>query len=94
MKSDINKNTRLQRTFNKYFKLNDTDLCILDCYGCSISKKIHPTIMSTYANANNHFLVRQINNKMAGNSIVTNCMTHMFYNLFINRPKKKDIELW
>ena len=39
MKSDINKNTRLQRTFNKYFKLNDTDLCILDCYGCSISKK-------------------------------------------------------
>lgn len=135
MKSDINKNTRLQRTFNKYLKLNDTDLCILDCYGCSISKKIHPTIMSTYANANNHFLVRQINNKMAkyykirkftpkecfrlmgvedadidkllnsdlsdtqlykmaGNSIVTNCMTHMFYNLFINRPKKKDIELW
>ena len=118
MKSDINKNTRLQRTFNKYFKLNDIGLC-----------------MYTYTNVNNHFLVRQINNKMAkyykirkftpkecfrlmgvedtdidkllnsdlsdtqlykmaGNSIVTNCMTHMFYNLFINRPKKKDIELW
>ena len=34
--------------------------------------------------------------KMYGNSIVVDCMVHMFDKLFINRnePKKKDIPLW
>ena len=34
--------------------------------------------------------------KMYGNSIVVDCMVHMFDKLFINRnePKKKDIQLW
>ena len=34
--------------------------------------------------------------KLAGNSIVVDCMVHMFDKLFINRnePKKKDIPLW
>ena len=32
--------------------------------------------------------------KMYGNSIVCDCMIHMFDNLFLNRPMKKDIELW
>ena len=34
--------------------------------------------------------------KMYGNSIVVDCMVHMFDKLFINRnePEKKDITLW
>jgi DNA (cytosine-5)-methyltransferase 1 len=33
--------------------------------------------------------------KMYGNSIVVNCMVHMFDNLFLNRPvKPKDSSLW
>ncbi len=32
--------------------------------------------------------------KLAGNSIVVDCMYHMFYNLFIERPEKKEISLW
>ena len=34
--------------------------------------------------------------KLAGNSIVVDCMVHMFDKLFFDRnePKKKDIPLW
>jgi site-specific DNA-cytosine methylase len=34
--------------------------------------------------------------KLAGNSIVVNCMVGLFDKLFINRnePKKKDTKLW
>ena len=32
--------------------------------------------------------------KMYGNSIVCDCMVHMFDNLFLNRPKNKNVELW
>ena len=34
--------------------------------------------------------------KMYGNSIVVDCLVHMFDKLFINRnePKNKDIPLW
>jgi len=32
--------------------------------------------------------------KMAGNSIVVNCMVHMFDKLFLNRPENKNGKLW
>ena len=32
--------------------------------------------------------------KMFGNSIVVGCMTHMFKNLFVEKPKKKLESLW
>lgn len=32
--------------------------------------------------------------KMYGNSIVVDCMSHMFFNLLLNRPENKNIELW
>ena len=32
--------------------------------------------------------------KMYGNSIVVNCMSHMFRKLFIDKSKKIDNELW
>lgn len=32
--------------------------------------------------------------RMFGNSIVVNCMTHMFRNLFVKIPKRKDDNLW
>ena len=32
--------------------------------------------------------------RMFGNSIVVNCMSHMFRSLFIDKPNKKDKELW
>ena len=32
--------------------------------------------------------------RMFGNSIVVDCMTHMFRNLFIDKPKRKDKKLW
>lgn len=32
--------------------------------------------------------------KMYGNSIVVDCMVHMFDNLFLNRPKRKNTGLW
>lgn len=31
---------------------------------------------------------------MYGNSIVVNCMSHIFRKLFIDKPKKQDDELW
>lgn len=31
---------------------------------------------------------------MFGNSIVVQCMEHMFKNLFVEKPKKKDEVLW
>ena len=32
--------------------------------------------------------------KMFGNSIAVGCMTHIFRNLFVDRPKKTDKTLW
>lgn len=32
--------------------------------------------------------------KLAGNSIVVDCMSNIFYNLFIQRPEKKELSLW
>lgn len=32
--------------------------------------------------------------KMYGNSIVVNCMTHMFKNLFVSKSKKDEETLW
>lgn len=32
--------------------------------------------------------------KMYGNSIVVNCMEHIFKNLFLDRPENKNVELW
>ena len=31
---------------------------------------------------------------MFGNSIVVNCMTEMFRNLFVKKPKKQNEKLW
>ena len=32
--------------------------------------------------------------RLFGNSIVVNCMSYMFHNLFVKPKKKKDKELW
>lgn len=32
--------------------------------------------------------------KMYGNSIVVNCMVHLFGNLFLNEPEDKEEKLW
>ena len=32
--------------------------------------------------------------RMFGNSIVVNCMSHMFRNLFIKKTKRRDKNLW
>lgn len=32
--------------------------------------------------------------KMYGNSIVVDCMVHIFDNLFLNRPERKNKVLW
>lgn len=32
--------------------------------------------------------------RMFGNSIVVNCMTHMFNNLFVKKPVRKEKVLW
>ena len=46
------------------------------------------TLLNAKLKDSNHY-------KLAGNSIVVNCMVHIFDNLFIHKPvKPKDSSLW